>query len=167
MAGRRQSGIWSAPDGMSSHPVASARLLQRNAALTSVAGGWRVFIIGSALKTAGAAGVESGRPPTRSLKLLEEPPQRALFVLTTAEPGLILPTIRSRATPIRLGRLTDDEVRAFLTTVKPDLATDNVVASARGSIGSALGTAGEAVRKARSAADEFLRTVAEVAGAGG
>ena len=92
------------------------------------------------------------------LKLLEEPPRRSLFVLTAAEPGLVLPTIRSRSMPVRLGRLTDGEVRAFLATVKPELATETVVASANGSIGAALAS-GAARTRAHAAAGEFLAAV--------
>jgi DNA polymerase-3 subunit delta' len=153
MAERRQSPLWSSPDGMSSHNLASARLVQRHASLTSVAGGWRVFIIGGADRLVPQ---ESSPAAANSLlKLLEEPPQRSLFVLTATEPGLVLPTIRSRATPIRLGRLSDAEVRTFLASAKPDLATDNVIARAEGSIGVAVAT-GELASKARAGADEFL-----------
>lgn len=156
MAERRQAPLWTSPDGMASHPVAAARLLQRQASLTAVAGGWRVFIIGSADRLVPQ---ESSPAAANSLlKLLEEPPRRSLFVLTTAEPGLVLPTIRSRAMPIRLGRLSDDEVRGFLAAAKPDLATDAVVAGANGSIGAALAS-GEAQAKARAAALEFLGAV--------
>lgn len=158
MAARRTSPLWSAPDGMSSHSLASARLVQRQASLTSVAGGWRVFIIGGADRLVAQAGSEAAA--NALLKLLEEPPPRSLFVLTTAEPGLVLPTIRSRAMPIRLGRLSDVEVRTLLAAAKPDLATDDVVAAGHGSIGAALASGGEAQTKARIAADEFLKAVA-------
>lgn len=156
MAERRQAPLWTSPDGMASHPVASARLLQRQASLTAVAGGWRVFIIGGAERLVPQ---ESSQAAANSLlKLLEEPPRRSLFVLTTAEPGLVLPTIRSRAMPIRLGRLGDAEVRSFLATARPELATDAVVAGAHGSIGAALAS-GEAPARARAAAADFLGAV--------
>jgi DNA polymerase-3 subunit delta' len=158
MADRRQSPLWTTPDGMSSHGVASARLLQRQASLTSVAGGWRVFIIGGAERLVGQTGSDAAA--NTLLKLLEEPPQRSLFVLTATEPGLVLPTIRSRSTPVRLGRLSEDEVRGFLQATKPALATDELVSAARGSIGAVLGGTSDGSTKARQAADEFLRAVA-------
>ena len=158
MAERRKAPLWTAPDGMSSHSIASARLLQRQASLTSVAGGWRVFIIGGADRLVAQAGSEAAA--NALLKLLEEPPQRSLFVLTAAEPGLVLPTIRSRAMPIRLGRLSDREVRDFLAGTNPSLATDETVAAARGSIGAALASRDGAKIKARAAAEEFLNAVA-------
>jgi DNA polymerase-3 subunit delta' len=157
MAERRLSPLWSAPDGMSSHTIASARLVQRHAALTSVAGGWRIFVIGGADRLVPQE--SSPAAANALLKLLEEPPHRSLFVLTAAEPGLVLPTIRSRSMPIRLGRLSDDEVRNFLAAVKPELATDERVAGANGSIGSAVG-GGELQAKALAAANDFLTAVA-------
>ncbi|HEY3933165.1 MAG TPA: hypothetical protein VGL65_00965 [Gemmatimonadales bacterium] len=157
IAERRTVPSWATPDGMLSHGVASARLLQRHATMTPVEGGWRVFIIGDADRLVPQ---ESSPEAANSLlKLLEEPPARSLFVLTTAEPGMILPTIRSRAIPIRLERLTDAEVRSFLAANQPDLATDAVVARARGSIGAALGQSTDAAAKAMSAASSFLEAI--------
>lgn len=157
MAERRANPLWTAPDGMAIHGIASARLVQRQASLTAAEGGWRVFLIGRAEKLVPQ---ESSQEAANALlKLLEEPPPRSLFILTTAEPGLVLPTIRSRAIPIRLARISDDEVRDFLAAVKPELATSAVVQAARGSIGAAIGTGDTTREKARSAAREFLNSV--------
>jgi hypothetical protein len=73
---------------------------------------------------------------------------------------LVLPTIRSRSMPVRLGRLSDDEVREFLAAVRPQLATDAVVTRANGSIGAAIASGNEVGTRARTAADEFLNAVA-------
>jgi DNA polymerase-3 subunit delta' len=159
MAERRASPFWSAPDGMASHSVATARLVQRHASLTPVAGGWRVFIIGGADRLVSQ---ESSPAAANSLlKLLEEPPQRSLFVLTATEPGLVLPTIRSRAMPVRLGRLSREALQGFLAATRPELATPAIVDAADGSIGAALGSSGESRRKATAAAEEFLNAVAD------
>jgi DNA polymerase-3 subunit delta' len=48
------------------------------------------------------------------LKLLEEPPGAARFILTSSEPGLLLPTIRSRTVPLHVPPLALDDVQAFL-----------------------------------------------------
>jgi DNA polymerase-3 subunit delta' len=158
MAERRANPLWTAPDGMSSHGIASARLLQRQASLTPVEGGWRVFIIGRADRLVPQ---ESSQEAANALlKLLEEPPARSLFILTTAEPGLMLPTIRSRSVPIRVGRLEDGEVRTFLAAVKPEFAKPDMVANARGSIGNVISAHAAAREKATSTAREFLEAVA-------
>ncbi len=159
MAERRRDPLWSPPDGMAIHGIASARLLQRQAALTAVEGGWRVFIIGHADRLVPQEA--SQEAANALLKLLEEPPARTLFMLTTAEPGLMLPTIRSRATPLRLGRLSDGDVAEFLRTARPALATDAVVERAHGAIGRAIrSTAGEA-GTSREAARTLLDQLGE------
>jgi len=48
------------------------------------------------------------------LKLLEEPPENTTIVLTSSEPGALLPTIRSRVVGIRVPPLSRSEVAAFL-----------------------------------------------------
>ena len=75
------------------------------------------------------------------LKLLEEPPGASRFILTSSEPGRLLPTIRSRTVPLHLAPPTVDEVEAFLidsVSAKPDEAAW-AAALSQGAIGRALG----------------------------
>ena len=75
------------------------------------------------------------------LKLLEEPPGAARFILTSSEPGLLLPTIRSRTVPLLVGPLPHAEVRTFLqahTDVEEKVA-DWAATLSHGSPGRALG----------------------------
>ncbi|MGH7526948.1 MAG: ATP-binding protein [Gemmatimonadales bacterium] len=160
IAERAEKPLYVPADGMSSHPMASVRLLQRRASLTSVEGGRRVFIIGEADRLV----PQESSPDAANalLKLLEEPPPGALFVLTTVDPRLLLPTIRSRAVPVRLTQLSDEEVRGFLRQqMRPALAVqelDHRVAAAEGSIGRAL-TEGEDAGKADRAAAHLLEAI--------
>ncbi len=94
---------------MAIHGIATVRLLQRRAALTPVEGGRRIFIVGEADRLVPQE--SSPEAANALLKLLEEPPPGSLFILTTVDPGLMLPTVRSRSVPVRLGRLSDDDVR--------------------------------------------------------
>jgi DNA polymerase-3 subunit delta' len=162
MAERRKAGSWSAPDGMSSHGIASARWLQRRATMKAAEGGWRVFIIGRAERLVPQE--SSPEAANALLKLLEEPPERALFVLTTAEPGLVLPTIRSRAVPLRMGRLDDTEVAAY-ATAQGLVATAEQVKGARGAIGrlqvSDDGGRGKAIAAARAVLSAASGTAAD------
>ena len=48
------------------------------------------------------------------LKLLEEPPATTQFILTSSEPGRLLPTVRSRTVPLRLTPLDLTDITAFL-----------------------------------------------------
>jgi len=160
MEERRGSGLWAPPDGMASHSMASVRLLQRRASLTSVEGGARIFIIGDADRLVPQE--SSPEAANALLKLLEEPPPGSMFVLTTVDPRRVLPTIRSRAVPLRLARLADQEVREFLAAhLQPPLAgtaLEERAALAAGAIGQAV-AADETAGQAYIAAHELLAAV--------
>jgi DNA polymerase-3 subunit delta' len=156
LAERRANPLWGAPDGMAIHGVATARLIQRRASLTASEGGARVFIIARAERLVPQ---ESSQEAANALlKLLEEPPPGSLFILTTAEAGQMLATIRSRAVPVRMQRVSDDDVREFVAAHR-GAASDDAVAAAHGSIGAALST-DESGAKGVGAARDFLRAVA-------
>jgi DNA polymerase-3 subunit delta' len=48
------------------------------------------------------------------LKLLEEPPADTTLIITSSEPGALLPTIRSRVIALRVAPLPDAEMLSFL-----------------------------------------------------
>lgn len=75
------------------------------------------------------------------LKLLEEPPGGTRFILTSSEPGRLLPTIRSRAVPLHLSPLPRATVAAFLEEHRGVDAKTALWAAAlgQGSVGRALG----------------------------
>lgn len=75
------------------------------------------------------------------LKLLEEPPGGARFILTSNEPGRLLPTIRSRTVPLHLAPLPTELVSDFLLHhAEVDAETASWAAAlAQGSPGRALG----------------------------
>ncbi|HMU62992.1 MAG TPA: hypothetical protein PKA66_14510, partial [Gemmatimonadales bacterium] len=162
---RRKTPLYSPADGMSAHGMATARLIARRAGLTPVEGKKKVFIIGEADRL--VAQESSPEAANALLKLFEEPPADTYFVLTTADPGKLLPTIRSRTVPLRLGRLSDADVREFLSAhLEPAPAgaeLKKLVARANGSIGAALSESGEGARS-RQAAASWLEAV--LAGAG-
>jgi len=77
------------------------------------------------------------------LKTLEEPTDRHTFVLVADEPSRLLPTIRSRCQPLRIGPVPHDELRDHLMDVER-LPEDQAVALARisgGLAGTAIGYA--------------------------
>ena len=97
------------------------------------------------------------------LKTLEEPPPQTLFVLVTAAPHLLLPTIVSRCQPVRFGSLSRDEVARYLlgrAEIEPDLAA-SAAAMAAGSIGRALDLVQNPIVQQRG---EWLREVQALAG---
>ncbi|MFN0178984.1 MAG: ATP-binding protein [Gemmatimonadales bacterium] len=157
-AARREKSTYAPPDGMAMHGVASARLILKTAGLTTVEGGRRVLIIGHADRLVPQEA--SQEAANALLKFLEEPPASALIILTTTEPGRVLPTIRSRAIPVRLGRLSDVEVAQALQTLRPDLSADDRrrrAAAAEGSIGRALSAS--VTHDRLTEAEQLLETV--------
>ena len=102
--------------------------------LTSGAGGWRVVVVDSV--------DEMNRNAANAmLKLLEEPPKRALLILVSHAPGGLLPTIRSRCRKLHLSPLRDEHVETLLSKFTPDLDPVLVTMATRlaeGSIGRAL-----------------------------
>jgi len=74
--------------------------------MTSGAGGWRVAIVDSADDM-------NDNAANALLKMLEEPPSRAMVIVLSNLPGRLLPTIRSRVITVRAQALTDAEMKAF------------------------------------------------------
>jgi DNA polymerase-3 subunit delta' len=96
------------------------------------------------------------------LKTLEEPPSGSIFVLVTARPDAMLPTIASRCYRLRFGRLAESDVAAILSehhgwNEREALA---VAALADGSVGAALDLRTDEAADARESAVELLRGVA-------
>lgn len=91
------------------------------------------------------------------LKVLEEPPSGSVFLLITAYPDLLLPTVRSRCPQLRFRPLSAGEVAdALMAKGRGEHEAHAVAALADGSIGRALeATAGELV-EARDVAMRVL-----------
>jgi DNA polymerase-3 subunit delta' len=163
IAERRKNPLYGPVDGLSGHFVATARLLQRRAALTPVVARRKVFLVAEADRLVPQEA--SPEAANALLKLLEEPPADCQFVLTVVDPSRLLPTIRSRVVPLRLGRVPDEVVERFLAEQAGVTASDLRTRAARagGSIGQAL-AAGEEVSKAARAVEDLLQAVTGGAG---
>ena len=96
------------------------------------------------------------------LKTLEEPPSASMFVLVTARPDELLPTVRSRCQRLRFGRLAAGDVAAMLIASHGYLPADAHAAAsaADGSIGPALDGGSAALVEAREAASDVLQQIA-------
>jgi DNA polymerase-3 subunit delta' len=119
---------------------------------TPAEGGWRVLIVD---------GAEDMNPNAANalLKILEEPPARAILLMTSAAPGRLLPTIRSRCRALPLGKLEDAEVAALLGRYAPELSPAEcagLAGLAEGSIGTALTLAAEGGLALAGLVDEAL-----------
>ncbi len=105
---------------------------------TPAMGDWRVAIVDSA--------DEMNRNSANAvLKILEEPPPKAVLLIVSHGPGRLLPTIRSRCRRLALMPLAEDSVVKLLGQFSPNSPNDERAALARlseGSIGRALELAG-------------------------
>lgn len=94
--------------------VADVQPVQNFLHHTATEGGWRVVIVD---------GVEALNrfAANALLKILEEPPPKAVLFLTTSAPGALLPTLRSRCRPLALSELVDQDMRALMPNVSEDI----------------------------------------------
>ncbi|MDE1895829.1 MAG: DNA polymerase III subunit delta' [Rhodospirillales bacterium] len=99
--------------------------------LTPAEGGWRVVVVD---------GAEDMNPNAANalLKLLEEPPPRAILLLVSAAPGRLLPTIRSRCRVLPMSPLPEAPMRALLADYAPEIDATRMIELSEGSIGNAL-----------------------------
>ena len=96
-----------APDGpLRQITIEQMRLLKERARFQPLKGTRRVFLIDHIDRA-------NEQAANSLLKTLEEPPEHLILVLTAENPFDLLPTIRSRAVPFQLSRLTDEQMQAF------------------------------------------------------
>ncbi|MCA3313715.1 MAG: DNA polymerase III subunit delta' [Roseomonas sp.] len=93
--------------------VDAARLIPGFMNRTAAEGGWRVVVVD---------GVETMNLQAQNaiLKVLEEPPARAILLLVSSAPARLLPTIRSRCRRLDLFPLAEAEMQALLARLLPD-----------------------------------------------
>ena len=87
----------------------TVRPLVADAALKAAGGGRRVVLIRRAERMNEAC-------QNTLLKTLEEPTGERLWILTADDPSRLLPTVRSRATPVRFSRVKAEQVASVLIT---------------------------------------------------
>jgi DNA polymerase-3 subunit delta' len=114
--------------------VEDVRKINGFMSLTPAEGGWRVVVVDGAEEMNAASA-------NALLKILEEPPPRAILLLVCSAPGRLLPTIRSRCRRLRLGPLDDAAMATLLGQYLPGLDVDErgrLVTLAEGSPGRAV-----------------------------
>ena len=118
--------------------VDSARNVADFLRLTPAEGGWRIVVVDGAEHL-------NRNAANALLKVLEEPPPRAVLLLVCASPGRLLPTIRSRCRRLRLGELGLADMERVLARCLPDMdpAERAALAALSGAPGRALALAEE------------------------
>jgi DNA polymerase-3 subunit delta' len=114
--------------------VDEIRRLSKFFGQTSGTGNWRIAIIDPA--------DDMNRNAANAvLKMLEEPPKRAMFLVLSHAPGKLLPTIRSRCQTLPLSALGDadmEQALRHLGVALPDDRRAAVLAASKGSVATAL-----------------------------
>jgi len=126
---------------------------------TAAVDGWRVCIVDT---------VDELNPNAANalLKILEEPPQRSLFLLVSHSPARALPTILSRCRKLPLRPLsTDDVTRAAMRATDiaaDDLALTEAASASEGSVSRALTLLGGDALKLQQRTAALLATLPQV-----
>jgi len=115
-------GLYAPGSGSEALYVATVRTLVRQAAVSPAMAARKVFVLGDAERMVAQEGADQAA--NAFLKLLEEPPADTTLVLTSSEPGALLPTVRSRVVSVRVPPLAEADVRAFLGDAQVRAALD-------------------------------------------
>jgi DNA polymerase-3 subunit delta' len=100
------------------------------------------------------------------LKTLEEPPSRTVMILVTANPYMLLETIRSRARILHFGEIPQARIERYLIESEKRTAEEARLAAAlsRGSLAAALSFNTSQYREIRKQALEFVMLLLKRAG---
>ena len=161
----KASGLYGPSSGLEGIYVSTVRTIVQMASVSPAMARRKLFVIGDAEQMVSQEG--SDEAANALLKLLEEPPANTVIILTSSEPGALLPTIRSRVVNVRVAPLGRAEVEAFIAdpTVAaalkasyPNDATSDLVRRANGAPGTliASGDRHEAVGNAERLLESAL-----------
>ena len=152
-------GLYAPPSGSDAIFVATVRALVQFAAYSPSVAKRKVIIVGDAERMVPQEGADQAA--NAFLKLLEEPPADTTIILTSSEPGSLLPTIRSRVVSLRVAPLPNASIAEFVRDPHVAKALDELdlpkseserIALAAGAPGTLLGVtaSGEAMKVAKS-----------------
>jgi len=105
-------GLWTPSLGSEGLFMATVRALISLASMRPAMAQSTVFVVGDAERMVSQE--SSPEAANAFLKLLEEPPRGITLLLTTSEPGALLPTIKSRVVSVRVPALSPADMDAFL-----------------------------------------------------
>lgn len=110
---RLKTGAYAPPPPEEGIFVSTIRAIVHSAALAPALAHRKIYIVGEAERMVVREDAEEAAGAF--LKLLEEPSSRTNIVLTTSEPGSLIPTIRSRLVAVRVAPLGAADVDTVLS----------------------------------------------------
>jgi DNA polymerase III subunit delta' len=134
------------PDLVAGSPEAWREARHTGESIVAAARRWLLEAAGAPIRAARrivlVEGVDRAGEPIQNalLKALEEPGDRQRFILVAEEPANLLPTIRSRSRPLRIGPVSRAELTTYLmdaARLPRDLA-DSLAHLSNGLVGTAL-----------------------------
>ena len=136
------NGLYPRPDGSSGIFIHVSRLLVQMSSRSPALARRKVFVFGDAERLVPQAA--NAEAANAMLKLLEEPPNDTTFILTSSEPGLLLPTVRSRVVALRMSPLSEVAMRKFVgdpfaQAALPNQLPDDLLRVANGAPGTLIG----------------------------
>ncbi len=112
--------------------VDEVRKLKSFFTLSAADGGWRIAIVDAADELNNAAA-------NALLKILEEPPEKAMVILVSHQPSKLLPTIRSRCRMLRCETLSAKDIAAAMANAGfENMQSDALAELSGGSPGDAI-----------------------------
>ncbi len=147
------SGWMSSLDGENKQGIIGVKESEnilKKLSLTSYAGGFKIMIVWLPEKM-------NAQAANKLLKIIEEPPDKTVFLLVTENEDRLLPTIVSRTQLVRIRRLTDDEIFESLIRNKQlsESAAKSISWMAEGNYRLALDLAGKDGNAEESDFDRF------------
>lgn len=134
--------------------VHEIRELKKGIYLKAFEGKYKVVIVWNAEKV----NVEGANA---FLKLLEEPPDRTLILMTCSDPSLLLTTINSRVQRVMLGRIPTESIESYLRDrfELEEARTREIARISEGSLGQARGFLSEGNQAMSRQYAEWMRAV--------
>ena len=110
---RTKTGVYAPPPPEEGIYVSTIRAMVQSAAMAPAIAARKIYILGEAERMVMRDGAEESAGAF--LKMLEEPSAKTNIILTTSEPGALLPTIRSRLVAVRVPAMGAADVDAVLS----------------------------------------------------
>lgn len=135
-----------------SFPIDEVRRIRREAYVSPNESDKRIFI----LANVDSMGIEA---QNAMLKIIEEPPPHAMFIMTVQDTGALLQTVLSRVVTIPISPVDDKTCKEYVAKQVPNVDVETACAISQGSIGKAMEILqNEKLKKAMDTAIEIVKT---------
>ena len=132
-------------------PIASIRGLKKKLFFSKSDENWSIVIISDAEKLC----TQRAEAANSLLKILEEPPERTLFILISSNINLLIPTIQSRCQKIYFKEYSNSELKSYAKKHLNLESLDEIIDLSMGSIGQLINTNSDTSQNVKEMVDYF------------